>query len=160
MGNASNFAELNNNMQDILLKLISNENIAKLLYYSNSTPLESPTVSNPIALLDTKIYTQTYIPETDTQICMINVWFDDFRKGEKNTQFKCNKIRFSIVCHRDLWQTESGMRPIMIAHEIDKLFNFKKNIGIGKNYFIKMDYRAVNNLYNSYLIDYEMWDFS
>lgn len=159
MGSPKNFGKLSEYMQDILLQIIGNENIAKLLYYNNSTPLQSPVVENPTQLLKTKIYTQTYVPPTDTQACFLSVWFDDFKQGDKNIRFKCNTINFSVVCHRDLWSTEDGERVFLIMHEIDKMFNLEKNIGMGKNYFIRMDYSPVTQQYNSYIAKYEMWEF-
>jgi hypothetical protein len=150
---------MNEYMQDILLQIINNKTISKLLYY-NATPLQCPDLIDPTVLLNTKVYTQTYIPPTDTQACFLSVWFDDFRQGDDNIRFVCNTIRFGVVCHRDLWQIDEGMRVMIIMSEIDKLFNLQKNIGMGKNYFIDMKYNRVNELYNAYTSNYKMWEFS
>ena len=158
MSGAKNFNQLNDNMQDILIKILANENITKLLYYNNATPLQCATLVDPTILLKTKIYTQTYVPPTDSQTSILCVWFDDFKQGDNNIAYKCNRVRFSIICHRELWQLDNGIRPFFIMHELDQIFNLKRNVGMGKNYFIRCDYRSINELYNSYIIDYEMWD--
>ena len=161
-----NFSELSKQLQQILIKIIENENIAKLLEYKVSDrndpaydPLSQPIVDNPYKFLNTQVWSQTYKPPTDTQTVYICVFFTKFRKSQKNPYFKSGRIYVNIACHRDLWTINNGIRVYEIMHEIDSILNRGDVTGsVSKDWFEGSDYMPISDLYNSMSLEYQFYD--
>ena len=161
MSAPQNFGDLGNQLQNIVVQVLSNENIAKLLTYteSDNDPLSKPVVADPFGLKNTRLFTQSYRPPTDTAGVFLCILMDDFKKAN-NIYFKWNTIKFMVIVHRDLWEISGNLRAFAIMHELDSLVNMERLQGMGKNWFKRCNYYTYNDLYNGYIIEYSGYDFS
>lgn len=158
---AGKFIDLNENINDILLKLLSSSNLKKLIYYTHSTPTEDIDVPDPVStLLFQRIYPYPFSPDVQSEKqCIINVLLDGFERGKENIFFKPAKIEFIILCHSGLWKINTGLRVYSIMNEIDTLFNNQRTIGIGKTQFEYARLRWTNSDYSGYSLCYRFVDF-
>lgn len=153
------FSELGSQLQKIIISFVEDEDISKLLYYKHATPLSSPSVPDPYSLINTQIFPQTYKPPTDEQTVYISVFFGKFNKASNNPYFKRGRLYVNVAIHRDLWVIDNGLRPYEIMHRIDYILNRNDVTGsLSKDWFESATYLPVNDLYNSYTLEYQMWD--
>jgi len=154
------FSELGNQLQAVMVSFVENENIAKLLTYKDKDidPLTQPTVADPYALINTQIFPQTYKPPTDEQTVYISVFFGKFYKSN-NPYFKRGRLYVNISCHRDIWASGGRLRVYDLMHEIDSILNRGDTTGsVSQDWFESATYLPINDLYNSYTLEYQMFD--
>lgn len=146
-------------MNEILTKLLSNQNLCKYIYYPVSSPLTQPTITDTKKLLFTYISPIPILPSvTDTAKSFIIVTLDDFNLGKS---FKVSKVVFDIVCHVDLWKIDGGkLRPFRIMHEIDTLYNEQRIFGIGKLNFDGGRRIIINDKFQGYQLRYRVYEFN
>jgi hypothetical protein len=154
------FDELNNNLMDVLIKLISSQNLCKLLTYTTSDPLSGADITDTSTLLFDKIYPIPKIPDVlDAEGSFVTIVFDEMRLSN-NIGFKDSVLCFYVFCHINLWRTDGALRPYSIMHEIDILFNNQRAIGLGKLQFLRSKAYPVNAKYFAYKLDYSVVDFN
>ena len=140
---------------------ISSQDLCKLLYYNNSTPLSETNIENTTTLLFNNIYPTPIIPNiTDEAKTFISIILDDFSLVSSNTEYKTSKILFNIISHIDLWMIDGGIRPYSIMTEIDKLFNEQRIIGIGKLSIERANWIAANEKFQGYRMVYKITEFN
>ena len=155
INNVGAFDDLDNNLQNIMITLLENENICKLLYYNTADALDKPNVENPLDLISTKFYNQTFIPPTETESTYITIFFDRFDGVDGNPYLKRGRLFINVSTHRNLWNINSGLRVVKIIAEIDKILNKQRvSNSLTKDFFGKMNYRPISELFNSYDIWY------
>lgn len=156
--NGSNFSFLNKYMMETQLKLVNNENVAKLLTYTDKSALSNPTPINPKGLIDSKIYSYAYVPDIQTSVdSYITILFNNFRPSSGG-YFKDSTITFNILVHEDINNTNHGYRLFLLMQEVDKLFN-DATMGIGKLNFVGGDYLSLPKPYIGYFLKYKIIDF-
>jgi len=160
------FSELNSNLMDILIRLISSQNLCKLLTYASDNPFAENDINDTSNLLFNKIFPTPKLPDTvesiqDVKSSLLTVVFDDFSLSG-NPKFKNVTVSFSIYCHVDIWQMKGTgkLRPYSIMEEIDNLFNNEKVIGLGKMQFKRSRFIAANAKNLGYRIDYDIVSFN
>lgn len=159
MSSYGNFSDSSKQIQSLLVKMLENDRLTKLIYYTSSTPLSSPSLVNPYDLLNTRMYTQTYLPPTDEQVVYVCAFYRNFRKDVGNPYSKHGQLEIAIIVHRDLWQCDGFIRPYEIAHEIDNIVNRNSATeSLSNDWFVGMDYVPVNDLYNSIILRYSNWN--
>lgn len=157
----SKFSELNQNLMTILSKLISSQNLCKLIKYNSSNPLSEADIDDTSELLFSSIYPYPFTPEvSDTADTVINVVFDGFELGKDNIYFKNSQLTFVVICNNKVWRIDGMLRPFAILNEIDQLFNFQRDIGIGKMLFDNGQLLWVNSQYSGYKVTYNICDFN
>lgn len=140
----STFESAQKDLFKIIQKLISNENLKKLLYYPVKDALEQPelTTEETVGLLHRNIRVIPKLPVDEEIQAYIIVSFDAFTPNEKNPQFRDNLITFDVICNMDCWSmNDYQLRPYLIMGEIDGMMNKAKLNGIGK-----VDYISANQL--------------
>lgn len=151
----ANFKELNDNVTQVLLKLLESQNLCKLLYYNSIDPLSEPDI-DPYSLLMKKIFPIPKIPGVEeAESSYLTVVFDSFRLGD-NKGVKDGKLLLTAFVHEKLWFINGQLRPISIMHEIDKLFNNQRIIGIKKLQFESGRFVAPNEKYSGYQVTYKI----
>lgn len=135
----SSFLSVNKDLNLIVNKVLSNDRLQKLLYYTNSNPLASPalTEDQKIELMknNIKIVPKIYIDNQELNYIVIT--FDDFIPNKTNLEFRDNTIKFTIVCPIEQWQlADFNLRPYRIAAELDSMLDQKRLTNIGKLEFI------------------------
>lgn len=159
----SGFNELNTNINTILTTLLSSQNLCKYLYY-NADPLSQPDLADTSILLMENIFPKPVVPLlTDTAKSQISIILDDFNLTTDNTAIRTSKVNFYVYCHLDLWVVPETLivRPYSILYEIDRLFNQKRIITIGKLDFLSCKWiPAINGRQGFYKLSYKCYDFN
>jgi hypothetical protein len=153
------FAELGKNKNEIIMRLISSENIVKALTYNSTDFLEQPTPEDSTSLIYTQIFPYQKVPTTqDTAKTFITMKFGYKPDG---VYYKLSTIFFYVMTHISLVRTDYGMlRYDFLINEIDKLFNSQRGIGIGKLPFYTMDDFQVNENWLGVYIGYKSTEFN
>ena len=152
MKEVGRFAELGTTLKKIIQLLVDVENpdtvlaesarkICKLLYYTDTNPLEQPTGSSlnpdhPRPTFETIADAKEFIvgerallvprvPTPDERGAFIVVIADNFTLSE-NKQFKVGTLTFDVFAHYDNWELDDNLRPFLIMQQIDNIFNNRK----------------------------------
>lgn len=134
----SSFLSMEKDMSIIVDKVMKNENLKKLLYYTTPNCMDKPnlTEDQTIDLFGKQI---KIIPKLQVDGEVLNyviVSFDNFTPTDSE-EWRDNIIEFDVICHFDQWQLgDFKLRPYRIAAEIDSMFNDKKLTGIGTLKFL------------------------
>ena len=129
----SSFLSISKDMKLLVDKIMANERLCKLLYYTDSEALNKPKLTDEqkISLFNKQI---RLVPKLYVDTPVLNyiiITFDNFIESD-NPQFRDNIIEFDIICHFDQWQLKDfDLRPYRIAAELDTMLNKQRLTGIG-----------------------------
>jgi hypothetical protein len=134
----SSFLSMEKDTNLIINKMLENERLKRLLYYTDKHALERANLNEDQTLElignNIKIVPKLTVDSSVLNYVIIN--FDKFIPTE-NPEFRDNTIEFDIICHFDQWQLKDfALRPYKIAAEIDSMFNNTHLTGIGELRFI------------------------
>ena len=143
----SSFLSINKDLDIIINRILKNERLQKLLYYTNATPLDQDSLNEDerLSLLtnNIKIVPKLYIDGSVLNYIIVS--FDNFVPNSTNPEFRDNIISFDIICHFDQWQLKDfNLRPYRIAAEIDTLLNNTHLTGIGTLQFLGCNQLLLN----------------
>ena len=129
----SSFLSINKDLRLLIDKILSNDRLCKLLYYTDDAPLEKAKLTEKQKVdmfgQQIRIVPKLYVDKPVLNYMIIS--FDNFLQSG-NPEFRDNIIEFDIVCHFDQWQTKDfNLRPYLIAGELDSMLDKKKLTGIG-----------------------------
>ena len=161
--NIRNFKAVGDNLFIIAQKILEDDDICKLLYYTDSNPLShNMTEDEKQALLHKNILLVPKVPENDDiKGSYILVLYDGFNQNLANSEFKDADLLFIIVCPPENWViNEASLRPFLIMSRIDELFGNKKIANIGKLQFIKADRFVLNSQLTGYGLTYSTYEFN
>lgn len=135
----SSFLTIEKDFALIANKMLKNQDLLKLLYYTEPDCLKAPdlTPEQIMSLLNTKI---RIVPKIDIEKdcpTQVIITFDNFKPNDHNPQFRDHTIHFDVLCHPDHWNLGNfQLRPYKIIGCIDAMFNNQKMTGIGELQFI------------------------
>lgn len=135
----SSFLSIEKDYAIIIDKILKNERLKKLLYYTTRDALDRDNLTQEqnIELLENNIIISPKIEHNETLKNYIVIDFDNFFPNETNPEFRDNQIIFDIVCHADQWRLKDfQLRPYKIAGELDAMFNEARLTGIGTLKFV------------------------
>ena len=135
----SSFLSVDKDMEIISQKILSNERVKRLLYYTTKDAIRKPNLSpeQSIELFGKNIKLVPKIYVDGSVLNYILIQFDNFIPNPENPEFRDNTIEFDIICHVDQWElTDFQLRPFRIAAELDSMLDKKRLTGIGKLEFI------------------------
>ena len=125
----SSFLSTDKDLSLIINKILGNQKLLKLLYYSQKDCLEAPNLNaeQKLSMLNKQIKIVPKI-EIDSQCPIyIIVTFDNYTPNINNPEFRDCTINFDILCHPDHWNLGNfKLRPHKIAGEIDSMLNGEK----------------------------------
>ena len=126
-------------MNIIVDRMMKNDRLKKMLYYTTRDCLDRPRVTDDQALemfgKNIKIVPKLYVDGSVLNYIIIS--FDNFMRNATNPEFRDNVIEFDIICHFDQWHMKDfALRPYKIAAELDTMFDEQRLTGIGKLEFI------------------------
>ena len=135
----SSFLSAEKDMNIIVDRMMKNERLKKMLYYTTRDCLDKPRVTDDQALemfgKNIKIVPKLYVDGSVLNYIIIS--FDNFMRNATNPEFRDNVIEFDIICHFDQWHMKDfALRPYKIAAELDTMFDEQRLTGIGKLEFI------------------------
>lgn len=137
--NKSSFLSTDKDLALIIDKILGNQKLLKLLYYSQKDCLEAPnlTATQKLSLIDKQI---RIVPKLDiSSECpnFIIITMDNFRPNETNPEFRDCHIIIDILCHPNHQNLGNfKLRHNAIAGELDAMLNEQKLTGIGTLNFV------------------------
>lgn len=131
-----NCADIGENLQKIMKRLLANQNLLKLLYYTDKDPLAGQD------LTDEQIQEEVFekfvkiIPRVgpkDTAHSVVTIRVTRARQDSKNNEFKEVSINIEVFVPLTQWIIKDiQLRPFAILGEIQKSLNGKTINGLGK----------------------------
>ena len=157
------FSQVGKDLQLIMEKLITNDNIAKLLYYGEKTALTMPNLSADQKLLMVNDYIRVVpiLPKDVEAKNYIIIQFDNFSpSGIDPTTYKDFLLTFDIFCNGQNWILDDyQLRPYAIMNEIDKLFNLSKLNSSGPINFIGANSIIIDENLLGFSLVYKIYDY-
>ena len=144
----SSFLSIQKDLGIITNKMMKNDRLKRLLYYTTNDALDRTNLTEDQSLelfkKNIKIVPKLYIDGSILTYVIIS--FDNFIPNAENPEFRDNIISFDIICHFDQWDLKDfQLRPYMIAAEIDSMFNNKHLTGIGDLQFLGANQLILND---------------
>ena len=154
----SSFLAVEKDLSLIVDRMMKNERLKKLIYYSVPNALEQPNVpqEEAIKMLNSqiKIVPKVYIDKPE--FCYVLISCSSFIENFTNPEFRNNTIVFTILCHFDQWNLGNfKLRPYAIAAELDSMFNNKHLTGIGEIKFVQANEINENDEFGGFEIIYQ-----
>ena len=154
----SSFLSVEKDMELITNKMLKNERLKRLLFYTTKDALDKPDIGEDASLelfgKNIKIVPKLYIDGSVLNYIIIS--FDNFTPNAENLEFRDNIISFDVICHFDQWQLKGlQLRPYRIAAEIDTLLNGQRLTGIGKLDFLGANQLILNDEYAGISLMYQ-----
>ena len=116
--NIRNFKAVGDNLFRIAEKILEDDDICKLLYYTDANPLSQPNLTEDerLKLLHKNILLVPKVPENDDiKGSYILILYDGFNQNLANPQFKDADLLFIIVCPPENWViNDVSLRPYLI----------------------------------------------
>ncbi len=134
----SSFLSINKDMRLLVDKIVSNDRLCKLLYYTDAKALDHNKLTDEqkVSMFGKNIKLVPKLYVDGSVLTYIIISFDNFVESG-NPEFRDNIIEFDIICHFDQWQLQDfNLRPYRIAAEIDSMLDKKKLTGIGEIEFL------------------------
>ena len=131
-----NCAEIGENLQKVVKRLMANDNLVNLLYYTDKDPLNQPPLTEDQKKEEVyekliKVIPRVGPKETAHSIIAIRVISGS--KLNSNTEFKNVKIGIEVFVPLTQWIIkDTNLRPFAILGEIEKSLDGKKINGLGK----------------------------
>lgn len=131
-----NCAEIGENLQKIMKRLMANDNLVNLLYYTDKDPLNQPPLTEDQKREEVyekliKVIPRVGPKETAHSIVAIRVISGS--KLNSNTEFRNVKIGIEVFVPLTQWIIkDTNLRPFAILGEIEKSLDGKKINGLGK----------------------------
>lgn len=120
--------------ENIIELFMSNQNLLKLIKYTDENPLSKPDVSGKdlIQLKNANFFNAPIMPPQDMQKTIICYYFDNFVLNNTNNFYKNSFIIIDIFMFNKLIKISNGNRMYKIINQIDGLLNNNRNFGIGQ----------------------------
>ena len=155
----SSFLSINKDMRLLVDKILSNDRLCQLLYYTDKNSLEMPKLTDEQKIgvfgNNIKLVPKFYVDRPVRNYILIK--FDNFVQSS-NPEFRNNTIEFDIVCHFDQWQLKDfDLRPYRIAAELDSMLDKKKLTGIGLLEFYTAGLIMLNDEFGGICLIYKAW---
>ena len=154
----SSFLSVEKDMNLIIEKILKNDNLKKLLYYTSKDCLSRPNLNDDqsLSLFGKQIKMVPKIYVDQAVMPYLTITFLNFTPNGENPEFRNNLIEFDIVCHFDQWHLKDfQLRPYKIAAEIDSMFNEKHLTGIGTLKFLGANQMILTDEYAGLCLMYQ-----
>ena len=150
--NMSFFNDLNEKINLTIQMILANQDLCKLLYYNDYSPLSQPTISDTSILLTNHIIPMpkgTSLVTDKTSI--LNIYFFD-ATPYPNSGYRELHLCIDIMCHLDVWMCDGGIRPYLISSKLDNMFNnmLIPTLSNNKIFFEDWKYGRYSDLFYGY----------
>lgn len=153
----------------IVEKILSNQRVLKLLYYTspdclkwdskkNLTPEQIKSMFECKIKGDPSTKQISNVPkikiDTDKRT-YLRITYDTFTPNATNTFYRDHIVEIKIACHFENWDLNNfELRPYRIAGEIDSMLNDQHLTGIGLLTFIGANQEVYNEIYGGVTLRY------
>lgn len=131
-----NCAEIGENLQKIVTRLMANDNLVNLLYYTDKDPLSQPHLSDEEKrehIFEKLIKIIPNVPDREDAKSVVAVRVAGGSKLGSNTEFNRVKISIEVFVPFSSWIIKNtNLRPFAILGEIQKSLEGKAVNGLGK----------------------------
>lgn len=131
-----NLAEVGLNLQKIVSRLQMNQNLLKLLYYTEKNPLEQPDLTKEQIkeeVFEKLIKVVPRIGPKETAASLVAIRVVNGRNNSINNEIEDIEIAIEVFVPLTQWFIkDSNLRPFSIMGEIQKSLNGKNIDGFGK----------------------------
>ena len=154
----SSFLSTEKDMNIIVDRMMKNERLKKVLYYTSRDCLDKPMLNDEqtseLFGKHIKIVPKLYVDGSVLNYIIVS--FDTFTNNRTNPEFRDNIVEFDIVCHFDQWHMKDfQLRPYKIAAELDTMFNDQRLTGIGKLEFVGASQMILTDEYAGLCVMYQ-----
>lgn len=135
----SSFLSVDKDMNLIVNRILENERLCKMLYYSSADALKRRelTEEEKLSMFGKNIKIVPKLTVDNEVLQYLCIGFSNFITNPTNPEFRDHTIEFDIICHFDQWTLgDFALRPYKIAAELDTMFDKKKFTGIGLLEFV------------------------
>ena len=135
----SSFLSVDKDMNLIVNRILENERLCKMLYYSSADALKRRelTEEEKLSMFGKNIKIVPKLTVDNEVLQYLCIGFSNFITNPTNPEFRDHTIEFDIICHFDQWTLgDFALRPYKIAAELDTMFDKKKFAGIGLLEFV------------------------
>jgi hypothetical protein len=131
-----NCAEIGDNLHKIITRLLANDDLVKLLYYTDKDPLNQKTLSadeKKKEIFEKLIKIVPRIGPKETAHSLVAVRVARGSKNKDNNEFRNISIVVDVFVPLTQWfLKDENLRPFKILGEIEKSLNGKTINGLGK----------------------------
>lgn len=131
-----NCAEIGENLRKIVNRLLSNDNLVNLLYYTDANPLDQPILTEEekkTLIYEKLIKVVPKIGPKETAQSIVAVRVASGRKDLDNNEFRNISIVIDVIIPLTQWFIKNeNLRPFLILGEIEKSLEGKTINGLGK----------------------------
>lgn len=131
-----NCRDIGENLQKIMTRLMANDNLVNLLYYTNQDPLGQPALTQEQKKQFIYQKLIKIIPRIETQELATSVLAIQVINGiqnRENSEFRDIHIRIDIFVPLTQWIIkDTNLRPFAILGEVQESLNEKTINGLGK----------------------------
>lgn len=154
----SSFLSAEKDMNIIVDRMMKNDRLKKMLYYTTRDCLNKPKLTDDqtseLFGKNIKIVPKLYVDGSVLNYIIIS--FDNFTRNGDNPEFRDNIIEFDIICHFDQWHMKDfALRPYKIAAELDTMFDEQRLTGIGKLEFLGANQMILTDEYAGLCVMYK-----
>jgi len=138
-----NFLNTAKDLEIIIGKILSNQELLKLLYYNDEDALEKDDIVDSEILkriVKENIRRKPYLEVPTEENSYMIITFDSFTPSQ-NPEFRDNLVIFDVLCPLESWDNLGNYltRPLLILHHLSSMFHDQKLAGIGKAQFQAAD---------------------
>ena len=131
-----NCAEIGENCQKIMRRLLANDDLVKLLYYSDVDPWSQPNLTEEEKqefVFNKLIKITPRVGPKETAQSIISIIVMNGVQNRDNSEFRDIKISINVFVPLTQWfMKSSNLRPFAIMGEVQKSLNGKTINGLGK----------------------------
>ena len=131
-----NCEELGRNLQKIVNRLLANNNLVNLLYYTDNNPLEHSALSQQDKqklVFEKLIKTVPRVGTKDTANSVVVVYVQKANRISGNKEFRNVRILVDVIVPLTQWYIlNENLRPFAILGQIQKSLDDKTINGLGK----------------------------
>ena len=154
----SSFLSAEKDMNIIVDRMMKNDRLKKMLYYTSRDCLSKPRLTDEQTIemfgKNIKIVPKLYVDGSVLNYIIVS--FDNFTRNGNNPEFRDNIVEFDIICHFDQWHMKDfELRPYKIAAELDTMFNEQRLTGIGKLEFLGANQMILTDEYAGLCVMYQ-----
>lgn len=119
------FEELNNSLNAVLQKILDNQDLCKMIYYSD-IPSNHSDIDTSILITEKYLNPMSKIPEANSdQKSIMNVHYLKAQKGKTNKGSVHEILALDIICHLDNQMVKGGNLLLMMCSEVEGTFDSK-----------------------------------
>ena len=131
-----NCAEIGENLQKIMARLLANDDLVKLLYYADADPIGHQNLTNEQKkqyITNKLIRVIPKVTEKDTAQSLLAIVVDNGTKLSQNNEYHNISITINVFVPLTAWFIkDTNLRPFAILGEIQKSLDGKTVNGLGK----------------------------